>query len=296
MEDSRNKRSKNWSIFFNNKRTFRSYLYLLKFYLFNTIKYVPNRITAARRKLPDFIIIGAAKGGTTSLYHYLNQHPGIQMSREKEIHYFAKYYKRGIKYYQSFFPLKNDSRITGEASPYYLYHPHAAARIKKDVPSAKIIVLLRDPVIRAYSHYNMLKGVDWVESFQEAVEVEKDRVDVHHKKMMNDHTYNNQHHQTFSYMCRGLYHGQLEKWLEHYSLDQLLIIKSEDFFEDPRSALSEVYEYIGIDKIYPDDLKPRNARKYEELSKEEISKYREYFREDGEKLKNLLGPKFVWNE
>src|SRR5579885_2674785 len=120
-------------------------------------------ITSSIRLLPDFIIIGTQRGGTTSLYAYLGQHPQIAPAVIKEVHFFDNNYERGVGWYRTQFPFlieksiaKNIGQqnfITGEASPYYLFHPHVPERAAKVVPGAKLIVLLRNPIDRAYSHY-----------------------------------------------------------------------------------------------------------------------------------------------
>lgn len=286
--------TKKWSIYFNRKRTLGSYLWLAKWYLSRAIASIPYRLTARFRKLPDFLIIGVAKGGTSSLYSYLSQHPDLELSREQEIHYFASFYNRGINYYRSFFPLKSSTKMTGESSPYYFFHPQAPSRIKRDLPNARIILLLRDPVKRAYSNYNMVKSIDWVKSFDEAVSIEKDRILPHHERIKTDPNYKNQHHQTFSYITRGYYSEQLENWLKHYNREDILILKSEEFFQDPKNTLREVYAYLGIDEKYPQDLTPKNSRVYEQLPDTDYQRYKRLFTEDAEKVRALLGDRFTW--
>lgn len=218
----------------------------------------------------------------------------MHLSREQEIHFFAKYYNRGLNFYRSFFPFKSSKKITGESSPYYFFHPQVPKRVKKDLPNAKIILLLRDPVHRAYSNYNMVKGVDWVDSFDEAVEVEKLRITPHHEKMKVDPNYRNQQHQTFSYLSRGFYYEQLQNWLKHYTLDEMLILKSEDFFENPKQTLTKVYKYLGARELFPEDLSAKNARTYSKLPPEKYQELKEFYSEDSETLANLLGNKFRW--
>src|SRR5436309_16134274 len=106
--------------------------------------------------LPDFIVIGAQKSGTGSLYAYLNGHPDVAGARVKEVHYFDLHYHRGVDWYLDQFPDEAAARprCTGEASPYYLFHPHAPRRAFDLVPDARLIALLRDPVDRAISHYH----------------------------------------------------------------------------------------------------------------------------------------------
>ena len=108
-------------------------------------------ITAIQRSFPDFIIIGAQMCGTTSLYDYLAKHPNVLLSYVKEIHFFDHSYNKGLLWYRSFFPLRiiKGKRMTGEASPYYIFHSHSAKRIAKTLPSVKLIVMLRNPVDRS---------------------------------------------------------------------------------------------------------------------------------------------------
>ena len=126
------------------------------------VRYRARVLTAPARALPDFVILGAQKAGTTSLYAYLCAHPDVRAAARKEVHYFDLNYARGATWYRSMFPLaaglarerRGGRRVlVGEASPYYLFYPLAAERAGAVVPSAQLIVLLRDPVERAWSHY-----------------------------------------------------------------------------------------------------------------------------------------------
>jgi lipopolysaccharide transport system ATP-binding protein len=106
--------------------------------------------------IPDFIIVGTQKGGTSSLYSFLCQHPNIKAAARKEVHYFDTYFEHGISWYTRWFPDLAQSDRTGEVSPFYLFHPHVASSIVKALLSVKIIVLLREPVFRVYSHYQFM--------------------------------------------------------------------------------------------------------------------------------------------
>src|SRR5437764_5111475 len=120
-------------------------------------------ITSSLRLLPDFLIIGTQRGGTTSLYHYLKTHPCVQLANTKDTHFFDKKFNKGLSWYRGHFPtrlgkyytqrVRQQPFVTGEASPSYLFHPHAPGRVAQLLPSARLIVLLRNPVDRAYSQY-----------------------------------------------------------------------------------------------------------------------------------------------
>ncbi|HEV2894458.1 MAG TPA: sulfotransferase, partial [Actinomycetota bacterium] len=146
------------------------------------------RPTAGLRLLPDYLIIGAQRAGTTSLHRYLIQHPGVRTTlRTKGVHFFDTAYGRGMSWYASRFPTKLTAWYvarrhgvelrTGEASPYYLFHPHVPARVAEHLPQVRLIALLRDPVGRAYSHYQheVARGFETL-SFEEAIEAEPARL------------------------------------------------------------------------------------------------------------------------
>lgn len=281
-------------VFFNKNRTLRQYLGLVKYFVLKWFRSIPYRLTAKQRSLPDFLIVGVMKGGTSSLYHYLNQHPEVNMSREQEVHFFAKYFNKGLNYYRSYFPKKSENKVTGESSPYYFFHPLVPQRIKSSLPECKIILLLRDPVDRAFSHYQMHKGIDTALSFEHALELENSRVLKTHQRFIQGESLTDTSHQAYSYVSRGMYYEQLSRWLEHYDLDELLVLKSEDFFSDPKSTLKLVYNYLNLKEVFPNDLAPVNQRKYDAISEDTAEKLANLFKEDGEMLQSILGEHFSW--
>ncbi len=153
--------------------------------------------TNPMRLMPDFIIIGAMRGGTTSLYSYLTEHPNIGPAYMKEVHFFDVYFHKGLPWYRAQFPstvqkyyterVQKQNFITGEASPYYLFHPHAPRRIARLLPHVKLIVQLRNPVSRAYSHYyHEVNGGHEKLSFAEAIDREEDRIGKETEKLARD--------------------------------------------------------------------------------------------------------------
>lgn len=195
---------------------------------------------SGQRALPDFIIIGAQKSGTTSLYAYLTSHPRVAPARRKEVHFFDQAWGQGVDWYRSFFPLTSElapDRITGEATPYLLFHPHCPERVQSVVPDAKLVVILRDPVARTYSHYRHEVGLD-VESlaFTEALDRERERLS------NRDDWFAHQH---FSYVARGEYVVQLRRWFDHFDRRQFVITLAEDLFADPARVTNEVLAFLG---------------------------------------------------
>lgn len=211
-------------------------------------------ITTPVRILPDFLIIGAQKCGTTSLYNNLIKHPHVVQALRKEIHFFDINYKKGVTWYQAHFPssiykiyLKQIYRkkiIAGEATPYYIFHPLSPERIFKIVPRVKLIVLLRNPVDRAYAHYQLSVRLGHENlSFEDAIQNEMGRLNSEVERIYNNCNYYSFNHQHFSYLSRGYYMEQLRKWHHYFSREQILILKSEDFYLDPSSAFKQVYVF-----------------------------------------------------
>lgn len=256
-----------------------------------------RRFNSKQRALPTFIIIGVQKGGTSSLFSILEQHPQIGTSVFKEVHYYDFDYKRGQRWYQSYFPIKNDKyKAIGEASPYYIFHPKVAERIYKDNPNVKLIALLRDPIDRAYSHYQMerRKGKESEETFEAAIAIETERLKPEIEKFEKNQHYQSPIHQNFSYLSRGKYDEQLEHWYQFFSKEQLLVLKSEDFFENPVSILKEVYRFLEVEEILPKDLKPKNQGKYLPLKASILEKLAAYYQPHIKKLNTITGKVIDW--
>jgi hypothetical protein len=257
--------------------------------------------------LPDFIIIGAQKGGTTTLYRLLSQHPSVLPAAKKELHYFSLFFDRGTEWYRSCFPApkhKNgQSTITGEASPYYLFHPHAPRRVAEAVPRARLIALLRDPVARAYSHYNhevttvsRLFGTGIEPStFEEALDLEELRLRGEGDKMLEDERYVSFNHQHFSYMSRGIYVDQLIQFSKFFSNEQVLVLRSEDFFGRTPEKLKLVLDFLGLPEWEPEAWKIVLKGEYDqEMDPSTRRRLEEYFEPHNRRLYEYLGVDFGW--
>ena len=217
---------------------------------------------------PSFLIIGSQKCGTTSLYEYLIQHPNVIAASKKEIHFFSSNYDKGYEWYKGHFSGTEDFRkktdmITGEATPYYILHPHSPVRIKKTLPDVKLIVILRDPVERAFSHYKHHVKLK-VESlpFDEAIKAERERLDGEWDKMVQDESYNSYNFQMFSYLKRGIYIDQLKRWFEFFPKEQFLILQSEGFFRDPAGIFAETLQFLGLPEYKLISYKKFNTSQY----------------------------------
>ena len=253
--------------------------------------------------LPDFVIIGGKKCGTTFLYHLLSRHPYVAPATEKEVHYFDTRFDRGNAWYRSHFPApaeKGERRvITGEASPFYLYHPHAARRAAATVPRARLIALLRDPVDRAYSdyHHKARRGHEPL-TFEQAIEAEEDRLRGEKEKMLADEGYRGRNFRAFSYLSRGIYVDQLMAWREFFDADQMLILKSEDMFEDTPGTLERVADFLDLpawEADLPTTPETRNEGGYSaQISPATRERLRNYFEPHNQRLYEYLGIDFGW--
>jgi Sulfotransferase domain len=266
------------------------------------------------RMLPAFLVIGAAKGGTTSLFRWLSDHPLIAPPSPlwmrdvpmKEVHFFDYNFYRREDWYRGHFPLKRDCRdferthgrafITGEASASYLSHRWAPQRVKQALPDVKLVVAFRDPVDRAYSQYNMSCRERYENlSFEDAIEEEGERLRPELERVEKDRRYNSLKLGTWSYLQRSRYAEHLERWLEVFPREQFLFLKAEDMFADPYGTLDLVTSFLELPSFRPPDLpRLKDGGKYQPLSTETRARLAEYFRPYNERLRELTGIDFGW--
>jgi len=254
-----------------------------------------GRATSFARPLPDFLILGAQKGGTTALYAYLRWHPGITGPSWKEVSYFDRHYRRGASWYRGHFPIGAGDRLVGEASPGYLFHPLAPERVRATVPEAKLIALLRDPVDRALSHYHheVALGREPL-SFEEAIEAEPERTRGEEQRLVREPGYFSRRWWDYTYLARGRYAEQLERWFAVFPREQLLVLPSEELAADPGQAYARVLEFL---KAPPYELGsyPRvYQQEYAEVHPDTRRKLAQYFAEPNRQLYELLGRDLGW--
>jgi hypothetical protein len=263
--------------------------------------------TPFRTLLPDFIIIGAAKAGTTSLYDYLIQHPDIYCALQKETFYFVNLRKRNWRLpYRSYFPtyftkfsaeyIHKRKFLTGEATPGYLFFPHCVAAIHRVLPNAKLIVILRNPVDRAFSQYHFFKnrGKDsHLLTFEDAIANEKTEFQ---KIGMSKQEYLYNFPRS-SYLSRGIYVEQLENWFKFYPEEQFFICSIEEMSGNAQNTISKIYEFLDVENHILTDLKIKNVGQYRDsINPETREQLIEYFRPYNEKLYKLLGKQFDWDK
>jgi len=263
--------------------------------------------TSPIRTLPDFIIIGTQRGGTTSLYNYMLSHPNILPSFKKEVHFFDDNFYKGINWYRAFFPinfinqikkfLQKRDFITGEASPDYIFNPYAAERTYSLFPNVKIIVLLRNPVNRAYSHYymNIRNGYETL-SFEEVIDKAQKICMVDIERFMTSKIKNILFYPRYSYLARGLYIEQIKKWQKYFPKDQILILESEDFYKNAQAALIEVFDFLNLPRYKIKDNRVYHLQNNPKMNETTRKFLIEYFKPYNKQLYEHFGRRFNWDK
>jgi hypothetical protein len=256
--------------------------------------------------LPDFVVIGTMRGGTTNFYGVLTKHPHIKRAAAKELHFFDKRerFERGIEWYRGCFPppqRKDGQRtITGEASPMYLFHPKVPERMARAVPQTRLIVLLRNPVDRAYSHYHLQAGRGFrTGSFKETVEDELAWLNEGKNSLSaQEHRPEAGRGSRYDQLARGIYVDQLVRWRQFFDEEQMLVLKSEDFYRHTADTLKQVQHFLGL-PYREIDLTPREASRkkrasYEPMTPATREQLEAFFEPHNRRLYDLLGRDFGW--
>ena len=261
-------------------------------------------LSSPLRVLPKCFVIGVVRSGTTSLYHYLGQHPCIGPSAYDEIGYFDENYHLGINWYKSLFPTKftrdkiikkHGKFLTYDVTPFYIYNPLVTRRIFESFPQAKIISNLRNPIDRAYSNYIiMLQDGDTTKTFEEIVKMEMNEIDKS-KSKLNDESYIVD---TFyeNLLARGFYANQLEVWFEKFQKNQLLMISTEDLAQKTDQVLTKVFEFLDLPYFKIRDFTKQNKREYPPMKDETRKLLIEFYKPHNEKLYSLINQHFDWDK
>ena len=256
------------------------------------------------RVLPECFVIGVVRSGTTSLYHYLGQHPCIGSSAYDEIGYFDDNYHLGVNWYKSLFPTKftknkiikkHGSFLTYDVTPFYIYNPLVARRISASFPRAKIISNLRNPIDRAYSNYILMhQEGDTTKTFEEMIQIAMDEIEKN-KAKLNDEVYIAD---TFyqNILARGFYADQLKIWFEKFQKKQILIIPSEDLALKPDQVLTKVFEFLDLPYFKIKDFTRQNRREYHPMKDETRKLLVEFYKPYNKKLFDMLDSKFDWDK
>ena len=257
---------------------------------------------------PDFLIIGAMRSGTTSLYRYIMQHPNVlpalnicSINGENEhggmmTHFFVTDFDKGIEWYRKQFPSKRTGKITGEKAPLYLFCPGVAERVRKFYPNIKLLVILRNPIDRIFSNYRRYP-ID-AESFKDYLD--KRNIEwltaVLKRKDIKHINRESRQKEKSVWLEFGRYANQLERWFRFFDRDQFLILIFEEFVVDPEFHMNRVFDFLGLPKYRLKKYKkfhfsyPKGS-----IKKREKIFLEKYYKSDKKKLENLLGRKLLWN-
>ncbi len=247
------------------------------------------------RALPGAVILGAQKCGTSSLHNYLTQHPGVIAPLRKEVHYFDVNFTRGESWYRAHFGREGEPGLNLDSSPYYLFHPAVPRRMHELLPDARLIVLLRDPARRAYSHYWHERGKGREDlSFEAAIDAEPERLGRADEQLASGQLERSREHQLHSYLARGRYAEQLERWFALYPRERIHILRFESFAQDPLAGLNGTLAFLGLPPTASVSLEARNTRRYPPMEEATMLRLREYFEPHNRRLGELLGRPMGW--
>jgi len=270
------------------------------------------------RPLPEFLVIGAKRSGTTSLYFQLLQHPGIlplypsakllpKARDTKGVHYFDTQYDRGDAWYRSHFPsvLKRSIAATrlgyepqaGEASPYCLYHPLAPQRAAATDPSARLVAILRNPVERTYSHYREQRrnGVEQL-SFAEAIDAELERTAGEHDRLLADEHAVSFPHEQQSYVAQSEYVHGFNRWLALFDRRRLAVVASERFYQDPSGVADSIYSFLGLPELGHRPERVLNAAPKDTMDPGIRRMLTDHFAPLNRQLEAVLDQRFGWDD
>ena len=232
-----------------------------------------------------FVVAGAQKSGTTALDKYLRLHPQIQMPDKKEVHFFdhERLFKSGspdYRQYHAYYSPKSEGKLLGDVTPAYMYLDSCMERICRYNPEMKVICILRDPITRAYSHWNMERDLKREKlDFLDAMFQEAERTSENRSKQRK-----------FSYVDRGFYSKQIERIWEHFPKEQTLFIKYEELKNNPNDVLSTIFNFLNVDSLKITEERIGNKRPYKTVLQEnERSLLMGIFNKEIEVIENMLG-------
>jgi hypothetical protein len=254
--------------------------------------------TAPARLLPGFLIVGAQRCGTTSLAKALFQHPRVRRPfGRKGIHYFDVGYHHGMTWYRGHFPLAwgRADVITGESSPYYMFHPLAPGRIAADLPGVRLVVAIRDPVERAYSAHahELARGFE-TEPFERALELEAERLAGTDHALREDSAGSSHPHQHHAYLARGEYAWQLERLETLFGRDRIHVVDSAAFFASPAAEFARLLAFLRLPASPAIRFARHNARERAPMPSSLRRRLEDHFAPYDERLAKWLGHAPSW--
>jgi hypothetical protein len=267
-----------------------------------------GRATQRARALPNLLIAGGQRCGTTSMYRALAQHPGaFKPNLHKGVHYFDMHYDRGGAWYRAHFPLlatvSRAGKVIGtdpvvfESSPYYGFHPLCATRYAHDLPGVRLIILIRDPVERAYSAHahELARGYE-TEPFERALELEESRLAGQEERLTADPQYASHAHQHQAYVRRGQYVETLQRLESEIGRDRMHVVDSHRFFAEPEPTFAETLDFLGLPAAPGIGFEQHNARPRSPMSTQLREQLEAHFAPYDEALERWLGWRPSWRD
>ncbi len=262
--------------------------------------------TSHWRSLPDFIVVGGQRCGTTSLFKNLAEHPQVlRPGVEKGVDYFTLHYWQDLDWYRGHFPLTSLAQarrrhaggpVVFEACTYYMFHPFALERLAADLPDVKIVAMLRDPVERAFSAFKheVARGFETVTDFGEALALEETRLEGEVEKMRTDLHYESHPHRHQAYRARGQYAEQLQRAYDLFPAEHIHVCDSESYFAEPHEEYTKIREFLGLRDFVPPRFDQFNARPSKPMPPDLKAMLQEHYRPHDEALFELLGRRPRW--
>jgi hypothetical protein len=262
--------------------------------------------TSGRRAVPDFLLVGAQRCGTTSLFRALLSHPHVLRANFlKGVNYFDVSADKGPRWYRAHLPLTSTARrhaapgqdhaLVFEASGYYMFHPHAPARIIDELPDVKIVAMVRDPVERAFSAYKheFARGFE-SEPLERALALEDERVTPELARMLADRSYHSDVYRHQAYRRRGHYAEQLQLFADGLGRDRVHVVQSELFFDEPVEEYTRLLRFLQLPVVLPDSFDRYNPRPSAPLDASVAASLREHFAPHDAALEPFLHDRPSW--
>ena len=260
-------------------------------------------ITSPLRVLPDFFVIGPGRTGTTSLFYYLDQHPSLSKSAYDELGFFDVNFHLGFHWYRSLFPsiltkfrikLKTNFFMTYDVTPSYVRRPWIARRIKKLFPNSKLIIVLRNPIDKTYSHYYLSTTSGETRNFEEVIKKDMDDISKWNINSKDDNYFATKVEN--SKLARGFYVEQLLPWFELFPKNQILIISSEELASNTKNVMSEIFKFLNLPDYKIPNIEKVNVSKYSKINPDTRKILIDFFKPYNEQLFKFLDRKFDWNK